>query len=565
MIEPITYILNKISLAHLNVLFLLGLALFGGTVGGRLFQKIKIPQVVGYIIIGLIIGQTGLKIVGQDIILSLEPFNYFALGLIGFMIGGELKGEIFRKYGKQLIITLLCEGITPFLLVTLFISVIGFLFFGSWKISVALALLFGAIASATDPATTAEVLKEYKTRGPLTRTILGIVALDDGLALGLFVIASSIAGSLIGKTQTSLFKQFINPIYEIGGALAVGAISGIILSKILRKYSEKERLLAFSVGIVLIVTGLSMAIHVEMLLAAMTLGVIVSNFTPRKSKEAFMLVEAFTPPIYVLFFVLVGAKLNLNQMNYITVLLGIIYLFGTITGKFIGSRFGSTISKAPKSVRLYLPLGLFSQAGIAIGLSILAAQYFPGTLGNTLIIVITTTTFILQLVGPPFVKLAVTKAGEVGLNVTEEDLMDKLNVNEMMDKNPPLIYNNMPLAEIIKIFSQSTNLYYPVINLKKKFLGIITVDNIKNTFMESGLEQLLNAVDLMESDIPTVTPENSLRQAKELFDRYNLECLPVVTKEGGLEGFMERRIFNKAISTKMMQLKKQVDFLEDSK
>ena len=251
MIEHVSSILSKISLLHLNALFLLGLALFGGTVGGRLFQKLKIPQVVGYIIIGIAIGESGLNIIGHDIIMTLQPFSYFALGLIGFMIGGELKKDVFRKYGKQFIQILLFEGIVAFLSVAFFVGVIGTLLFGDWKFSLALGLLLGAIASATAPAATTEVLREYKTRGPLTRTVLGIVALDDGLALLLFAIASSIAGKLIGNINGGMLKMIIHPLYEIGGSIIIGIVFGIILGKILIRYSEKERLLAFSIGTIL--------------------------------------------------------------------------------------------------------------------------------------------------------------------------------------------------------------------------------------------------------------------------------------------------------------------------
>jgi len=131
MIEYLTHLTERISFIHVNALLLLGLALFGGAVGGRLFQKLKIPQVVGYIIIGILLGRSGLKIVDENIIEALRPFNYFALGLIGFMVGGELKKEIFSKYGKSFLYILLCEGIAPFILVTVFIGLIGSIMFGA--------------------------------------------------------------------------------------------------------------------------------------------------------------------------------------------------------------------------------------------------------------------------------------------------------------------------------------------------------------------------------------------------------------------------------------------------
>lgn len=561
MLEHVTYTLTKISTFHLNMLLLLGLALFGGTIGGRIFQKLRVPQVVGYIIIGILIGRSGFGIVDDNVILALRPFNYFALGLIGFMVGGELKKEVFAKYGKHLIYILLCEGITPFLLVTLFVGIAGSFLFGAQPFVWALALLLGAIASATDPATTTSVLKEYKTRGPLTTNIFGIVALDDGLALLLFAIASSIAGVLIGHGGEGALKAIIHPFYEIGGAVGIGVASGLILNKLLREYAEKERILAFSIGMVLLVIGLSLAANVSMLLAVMTLGIVVVNFRPQKSKEVFNLVEGFTPPIYVLFFVLVGAKLKFSHMTLAILFLVFVYLFFGMTGKMIGANIGARLSRAPRTVLKYLPFALFSQAGIAIGLSILAAQHFPGDIGDTLVIIITATTFATQILGPPFTKFAVTKAGEVGLNITEEDMVRQSKVKDLMDKNPPLIYENMQLQQILEIFSANDNLYYPVINKDKILRGIITVEGIKQTFLETGIVGLILANDLMEPVTAKTSAEMPISEVRATLNRYDIDYLPVTDKSDKIEGFIERKKLNKFISTKIIELQKQADSL----
>jgi len=538
MSEYLSYLISKVSLLHINILLLLGLALFGGIVGGRLFEKLRIPQVVGYIIIGIIIGQSGLKIVDNNVIQTLKPLNYFALGLIGFMVGGELKREAFKKYGKNFTYILLCEGIAPFVLVTVFIGLIGTLLFGAVPFVWALAFLLGAIASATDPATTTSVLKEYRTRGPLTTNLLGIVALDDGLALLLFALASSIAGVLTGDDGGGIFYAIVHPFYEIGGAVFLGIVSGLALNKILAKYGEGDRVLAFSIGMVLFVTGLSLAANVSMLLAAMTLGITVVNFRPHKSKDAFHLVEGFTPPIYVLFFVLVGARLELGHITFPILILIISYLVFGLTGKMIGAKIGAYISKAPSVIKEYLPFALFSQAGIAIGLSILAAQHFPGGIGNTLIVVIAATTFVTQILGPPFTKYAVTKAGEVGLNV-----------------NPPLIYENMPLSDIFRIFSGNENLYYPVVNRDRRLQGIITVEGIKQTVLERDVGGLFLAHDLMQPVMARISKDAPTSDVKEALNRYDIDYLPVVDNEGLLEGFIERKNLNKFISTKLFEQK----------
>ena len=222
--EQIRHIFSSISIVHLNILFFLGLALFGGVMGGRIFQKIKVPQVVGYIFIGIILGRTGFNLINSEIIEMMRPFTYLALGLIGFMIGGELKKEVFQKYGKQFFVILLSEGLGAFLFVFLSIGILGQFFLGTGAASWVLALLLGAIASATAPAATTDVLWEYKSRGPLTSIVLGIVALDDVLALVLFAAVASIAGKFLGQNNgEGLMLSIIHPIYEIIGAIILGA------------------------------------------------------------------------------------------------------------------------------------------------------------------------------------------------------------------------------------------------------------------------------------------------------------------------------------------------------
>lgn len=560
--EHFINIFSNISIPHLNILFLLGLALFGGTIGGRLFQKLKIPQIVGYIVIGILIGESGLKIIDHAMIVTLQPLNYFALGLIGFMIGGELKKGLLLKYGKQFMKILFFEGFTSFVIVTLFIGVAGGFLLGDWKVSWALGLLLGAISSATAPAATTEVLREYKSRGPLTRTVLGIVALDDGLALLLYAVAASIAGSLIGNVQGSVLGAFLHPLYEIGGSVGIGICAGFILSTFLKKCFESERLLVLSLGTVLLIVGLSVTIHVSMLLASMTLGIFMTNFIPQKSKEMFKLVAGFTPPIYILFFVLVGAKFNVSHMSLPVVLLGILYLVGRTAGKAIGANIGASIAGAPRTVQKYLPLCLFSQAGVAIGLSILASHYFPGNIGETVVLIVTATAFILELVGPFLVKVAITKAGEVGLNITEEDIIKQTKAEDFMDSNPPIINENMHLTEILKLFSESDYLYYPVVDKEKHLNGIITVEGIKQIFMQMDMSALVLACDVMEPVIAKTSKEIPTAEVSEKMSRYDIEFLPVVDNENFLEGVIVRKRLNKFLATKVIELQSQAESLE---
>ncbi|MBN2453292.1 MAG: cation:proton antiporter [Candidatus Omnitrophica bacterium] len=551
--DQVTHNLTDMLNVHLNTLFILGLILFAGTMGAKIFQKMRIPQVVGYIIAGIILGRSGLNIINKDIIEALVPFNYFALGLIGFMIGGELKAEVFRRYGRQFMVILLSEGLAAFVAVFLLVGVLGSFILGNPAQCWALGLLLGAIASATAPAATTDVLWEYKTRGPLTTTTLGIVALDDGLALILFAIASSIAPVMLGA-HASVFSAVIMPVYEIAMGIAVGLIFSFIFITILRKYADKDKMLVFSLCSILFALGSALIMRVDMLLAAMTMGAVLINREVRLSKEVFKLVSGFATPFYILFFVLVGAKFDLHVTTMSAVFIAGIYLIGRTAGKMLGARMGAGWSGAPDTVRKYLPYCLFSQAGVAIGLSILASQVFPGAIGNSIIVIITLTTFVVQLLGPPCVKYAVIKAQEVGLNITEDDILRKTTVGGIIDKNPPYVLENSQLKEVLAIFSQSSYHTYPVVNKEKKLKGVITLESIRRSFMESDTGSLVIAHDIMEPAISRrISPASTLMDAEEVIDKYNVDYLPIVDEKSTLLGFMEKEAIDKFVSSELIK------------
>jgi NhaP-type Na+/H+ or K+/H+ antiporter len=395
MFEQITHIAARISLFHLNVLLLLGLALFGGTIGGRLFQKLKIPQVVGYMIIGLLAGQSVCNLINEDVLRALQPFNYFALGLIAFSIGGELRRDFFQRYGKQVGVTLFTEAMIAFLFVTVAVGVVGTFLMKDAGKAWSLGFLLGAIAAATDAASTMHVFTEFKSRGPLTKTTLGIVALDDGLAFILFAIVSSIVTDRLGLHSQGMVVASVHLIYEIGGSILIGGVSAFILTKLLDHYTEEERIITFSIGMVLFVLGISLACNMDMLIAAMTLGAIITNVNPRRSKQLFEIMGRFTPPIYVLFFVLIGAAINIHAISLPLVIFVLCYIVARTIGKTLGARIGTKITLAPETVHKNLPFCLFSQASAAIGLAILGLQRFPGEVGTLIMMTITMTTMVL--------------------------------------------------------------------------------------------------------------------------------------------------------------------------
>jgi Kef-type K+ transport system membrane component KefB/predicted transcriptional regulator len=550
------------TFGHLNLLLLLGIAAFGGTIGAKIFQKLRIPQVVGYIVIGIILGSSGFGMITPKTVQYFSPFSMFALGIIGFMIGGELKIEVFRKYGVQFMTILFAEGLFAFFAVTVLCTVAAKFFMPdvTWKFSLALGLLLGAISSATAPAATVDVLWEYKTRGVLTRAVLAIVALDDGLALLLYGIVASVAGVLTGSQHESLLKTILMPAYEIFGAAGIGVVTAAVLVFLMRYIVEHDKVLTFTLSSVLLTIGLSMALNVDSILAAMVFGAVIANFKPRRSLDTFKIIEKFAPPIYVLFFVLVGARLQISGMQLWMAVLAVVYVIGRTAGKMGGSWFGAVISKSPIVLRKYLGLCLFSQAGVAIGLAILASQKFEGPVGSTIILIVTSTTFLVQMIGPPFVKLGVKLAGEVGLNVTEEDLIIKYKVRDVMETNPATVRENMPLDEILNVFMNTDCLYYPVVDNQARLKGIITVPGIRDTFAFQNTAKWLLACDIALPVMDKTTWNTPLADAMERMKKYDIEYLPVVSdNDDKLIGAIRLRAVNRRISAEIVKNHEQSD------
>jgi len=538
---------------HVNLLLLLGIAIFGGTVGARLFKKMHIPQVVGYIVIGLILGESGLKLFPQEMVAELSPFNFFALGIIGFMIGGELRRDVFRKHGKRLIIILLAEGLSAFVVVGFLTGLVSYLFSGDVRQSVAMGILLGAISSATAPAATANVIWEYRAGGPLTTCVLAIVALDDGLALMLYGLATSVADSVLGQGSVQFWVRLAAPVYKIMGAVVLGILGGVVLHFVLGKIRERDSSLAFAIGAMVAIIGVALTIDVDLILATMCLGLTVANLAPGRSRRAFDVVGAFAPPIYVLFFVLVGAGLSVAEMPMWVWALAIAYVAGRTVGKMVGANLGGRWSGATQALRRYLGLCLFSQGGVAIGLAILASQHFPEQIGPIVIIVVTATTLAVELIGPPCVKLAIQNAGEAGMNITVEDLIESYTAADAMEKEPVVLKEEMTLQQVLRVFSEHDSLCYTVVDRERRLKGLVSFQQIKDTLTSGELQSLLLAHDIMEPARATTTPDAPLKETLDRMRELELEGMAVVSGEGDgkLVGFLDRGLLMRHITAEI--------------
>lgn len=502
-----------------SILFLFGIGVLGGILGALLFRRLKTPEVVGYIVIGLVIGQSGFHLVREQDLIAMGTFNLFALGLIGFQVGGEIKIETFRKYAKQFSLILLGEGLLAFSFVCIPITIALYKITGNFAASLAGGVVFGSIASATDPASTMNVLWENRSKGILTTSIIAIVALDDALAMTLYAIGTSFAHYLLSGS-VSIRHEFVKVGLEIFGSIFLGLIVGIILNWLLRWIPEKEKNLALALAVILLTISVSVKFQMDVILAAMTLGFVVVNFAPRRSKELFDVVRNFSIPIYIMFFVLIGAKLDLSQMpGWLWLVVGL-YVIGRGLGKVAGAHLGGKLSDSPRVVQNNLGLGLFSQGGVAVGLSIMASQHLPEflltdsiSLGDAIVTVVTATTLLAQLTGPPLVKLAVHLAGEVGCNVTEDDIIKSLRVSHMMKTDVSTVRAQDSVDKVVQDFVNLDYPVLPVVDDNNKLLGTLSLNELKDILNEQDTWQWIVAEDVMSKVTFVVEPSTPIKDA----------------------------------------------------
>lgn len=547
------------AFGRLNLVLLFGFVILGGAFASRLFQKLNIPQVVGCVVVGILLGDVS-GLVSPAMIKSLEPFTMFALGLIGFMIGAELRGDVFKKYGRQFFIILFSQGIGAFLLAGAGASALAWLVTRDPYVSIAMGLVLGAIASATAPAATVNVLWEYKTRGPLTAAVLAIVALDDALALVLYRSAATGAKALMGTGGDSVLNTVLLLVGEIVGAVLLGFLAGVLLFWLLKLVRAEDKILAFAISCLLLVVGISMIPGIDPILPAMTLGITIANLIPRQSKGMFRLVEKFSPPIYISFFVLAGAHMEFGRMAPWVAGMIVVYTLCRALGKVVGSWLGARYSGAASVVRKYLGICLLPQAGVAIGLAILAGRQFDIELGGIVIMVVMMATFLMEIFGPMLVKVGVKRAGEVGMNVTEEDLIKSYTVGDVMDTKPTSIAQDLPLHRILEVFSTTESLYYPVIDSQSRIIGIITIADIKEMFANQDVAGWLLACDVAEPVLDKTTPKKPLEEAIENMRQYDLDNMPVVAGDSDkLVGVLDYRKTLRKISAEVLHRRKQAD------
>ena len=408
----------------------------------RIMKLIKLPNVTGYIITGIIMGPfvfgllfnnftyEGIKegIIYQYVN-QISWISTIALGFIAFSIGTSFKTSTIKRVGKRAIIITVFEAFGASLLVFLALLVAHFIdpIHVSWQ----LVLTLSAIASATAPAATLMVIKQYNAKGSLVDTLLPVVALDDAAALILFAILFQLAKGL-SVQEYSLYNMLFKPLIEIAISLGIGTVLGFTISFLNRFFKSRNNRLVLCIFSVFAAVGLYFlfryswmgGFELSSLLICMMAGAIYVNFT-KNNEKTYDVFDKFTSPMYMVFFVLSGASLDLSifasKSGLIVIIVAGVYIIFRVLGKWLGAFTGASITHSEEKIKKYLGLTLVPQAGVAIGLSTTACKLFnemPGMseVGNLILAIILTSTLVYELIGPFVSKFALTKAGEISNN-----------------------------------------------------------------------------------------------------------------------------------------------------
>ena len=383
------------------MLLTIGIAMAAGLLVSRLARLVKLPNVTAFLVAGLVIGPCVGRIITEEQAASMNVISEAALGFIAYAIGGEFKLSYLKKIGKAPLTITFFQGMTTALCVDVGLIVLG--------VPVPEALLLGAIALATAPAATLMVVRQYKANGPVTQMLLPVVAMDDALGLMVFSISSSVAAALLGGEMT-VQSMLVAPLAEIVGSLALGSALGFVLGYCSRFFASRGNKLALSIALVLAGVGLCDMWGLSSLLVCMMIGAVMVNIS--QQHEVLMeQCDRFTPPLFLLFFVLSGAQLDVTVLPVVG-LTGICYLLLRSIGKWCGTMLGALCVHADKNIRKYLGLTLLPQAGVAIGMSQLVSIKFPA-LASQINTIVLAGVLVFELVGPIVTKLALTKAGEI--------------------------------------------------------------------------------------------------------------------------------------------------------
>lgn len=393
-----------------EVLLVLSMILFAGFVMTRLTNTLNLPKVSGYILAGILIGPYGLNLIPVDIIGHMGFVSDMALAFIAFGVGKFFKKEVLLRTGKKIIIITVFEALTAGVLVTLAVKA---LFGLDWDF----ALILGAIATATAPASTMMTINQYKAKGEFVDTLLQIVALDDVVCLLAFSVVAALArGHAAGAVAMS---DVVMPIVYNLLALVLGFFCGYFLSRLLIPARSKDNRLILAIAMLLGISGICAAADISPLLSCMVFGAAYINLT--RDKKLYRQINNFTPPVMSVFFIVSGMNLDIRALTTVGTI-GVTYFIVRIIGKYLGTYVSCLITGTSREIRSYMGLALIPQAGVAIGLAFLGQRMLPEETGNLMLTIILSSSVLYEMVGPVCAKLSLFLSGAIPMGRNMDDM-----------------------------------------------------------------------------------------------------------------------------------------------
>ncbi|HQQ39896.1 MAG TPA: cation:proton antiporter [Clostridia bacterium] len=386
----------------MSTIFYIAIAMIAGLLLTRVVKLVKLPNVTGFLIAGLLIGPYCFKLISVDMLDTLDILTTAALGFIAFSIGSEFKLAHIKAIGGKIILITVCEALGAVILVDVAVIAFGF--------PVPMALTMGAIAAATAPAATLLVVRQYRAKGELTSTLLPVVAMDDAIGLMAYAISVSVAKMIQNGDAFNVMTTIVDPLLEIVLSLAAGGVLGAVVAISNRFFQSKANRLSISIAAVLLGASLAQKFDLSPLLLCMAIGAVYVNLR-NDAIQTLEHVDTWTPPLFMMFFVISGADLNVSMLPKLG-LIGVLYIVARVIGKYFGAYLGCTISKTSPKIRKYLGFSLVPQAGVAIGIAQLAVRELP-QYGSSIQAVILCATLIYELIGPVLTKASLIKAGEI--------------------------------------------------------------------------------------------------------------------------------------------------------
>jgi len=388
----------------MNIYVLVALVLILGFILGRILRKLRLTEILAYILSGIIIGQV-LNFSAP------EQFNVIITGttlaLVAYIVGLSFSFAFLKRMGKQLVIILIVQVLMTF------IATLGFVYLLTRDLP--LSIILGSLAPATAPAGTIAVLRDLRAKGTLTDITIALVGLDDALVIVIYAVGIRLTKMLLGA-EASISFSFTYPLWEIFGGLGLGGAIGIAISYLTKKiHLSSDHIFVVSIAAAILCWGLAEMIGVSAILTCMALGTAVINLNVQIGTRSNELIDNIMTPVFVLFFAAIGMQMDFSVFHLMWPLV-IVYCVGRSIGKITGCSLGGILSKSEPKIKKYLGLAMLDQAGVAVGLAFLAAQALSGyELGATIITLMAATTVVHGLLAPPLIQYAVKKAGEANI------------------------------------------------------------------------------------------------------------------------------------------------------